>query len=415
MNTSNSGQAGPGGSPSAVVPVLDAPEVLRLLPGNVLEARYNDSPLEVLIQTAWPVRPPGIRQYIVFVWHEVGASPVDVTESIVEVLDTTSFPVDTTIPASYLQNSAVVRLSFRVHNLDPSNPTSEPSREITFTIDRDFPGIGLLEPAIYPVDPITHNYLITNPFVLMGIPETYAGRAAQDRALLYFSDMNVLPTGAPTLISPPILNTTGPIGVLVPATVFRSFPGALQIFCFYRLQDYAGNLNPQFSQVAVATLDLTGPPEIFNRPRFPQAEPHPGYYITCSTSPPMWLGVEVCVDPEPGILDGDLVTMRFQGFAQAPDQAPIADTALTLTHIWDAVADAEGFSFQILDVERVIRPLKERAAGRACFVVSRMGVTLGISAFRFVRFDRVVITSEPPTLYCWVTGNAPEPWWCGWG
>ncbi|MGY2374913.1 hypothetical protein ACW9IB_10430 [Pseudomonas sp. SDO524_S393] len=409
MKASSSGQANVGGPPSGGVLVLDAPDVIRLLPGNVLPALYNDTDLEVEIEIPWPIRPPGMRQYVVFVWHVVGANPIDVPESTIEVLDTTPFPLYATIPASYLLSSAVVELSFRVHNLDPSNPTFEPSESITFTIDREFPGVGLLAPAIYPADPITDAYLISNPFVPMQIPEAYSGRAANDRVLLYFSDMDTLPTGAPTLISPPIANATGPISVLVPADVFRSFPGALLIFCFYRLQDYAGNLNPQFSQVAQATLQLTGPPILFARPRFPQAETHHAYYITCTSQPPMWTRVQVLIDADPAFAHGDLLTMRFQGYARAPDQNPISDTALTLTHFWDAVADAGGYTFDILDVERVIRPLKDTAGGRACFVVSRGEIVVGISAFRYTRFDRVVITTDPPTLYCWIDGDAPEP------
>ncbi|WP_411706361.1 hypothetical protein [Edaphovirga cremea] len=409
MKASNSGQANVGGSSSSGVLILDAPEVIRLLPGNVLPALYNNTDLEVRINSEWPIRPPGMRQFVVFVWRVVDESPIEVTESIIEVLDTTPFPIDAFIPASYLLSSAVVELSFHVHNLSPDNPTFEPSESVTFTIDRDFPGSGLLQPAIYPADPITSPYLISNPFVQMNIPETYSGRAANDQVLLYFSGINVPPTGPPTLISPPISSATGLINVLVPADVFRSFPGALLIFCFYRLRDYVGNLNPQFSQVAQATLDLAGPPVRFVRPRFPQAELHSAYYITCSSNPPMWTSVEVRIDPDPAFSHGDLLTMRFQGYASAPDQNPIADTALTLTHFWDAVADAAGYSFKILDVERVIRPLKDTAGGRACFVVSRGATTLGISAFRYARFDRVVITTQPPTLYCWIGGNAPEP------
>ncbi|OPA90002.1 hypothetical protein BFW86_12600 [Pseudomonas fluorescens] len=408
MNTSNSNKANLGKTGSSGVTVLAEPKVIQLLPGNVLPAMYNDSDLEVEITSPWPIRPPGMKQYVVFIWHVVGAGPVDVTEEIVEVLDTTPFPITAFIPASYLQSSAVVDLSFRVHNTHPDNPTFEPSSSVQFTIDRDAPGAGLLAPAIYPVDPIDDPYLISNPFVSMQIPQTYSGRAVDDRILLYFSPMNVLPNGPAQVTSPPIPGSTGPIHVLVPADVFRSFPGSLLIFCHYQVQDYAGNRS-QVSQVAQATLNLAGPPLIFPRPRFPQAEPHQAYYLNCSSVPPIWDEVEVRIDPDPGIHHGDLITMMFQGYARAPDREPIADTALVLTHFWDSVADATGYSFKIVDVERVIRPLKDTAGGRACFVQSRGGVTLGRSAFRYVRLDRVVPSSEPLVRYCWKGGNAPEP------
>jgi len=399
---------------------LDGPRVVRALPDGLVPAQYYFGDLEVELVMPWSFLPgAGDTHYVVFEWNDLGASPVDVSPPL-ELdgpLTVDDFPYATSIPQAFLLRSATVELSFRIHIDSPTNPMFDRSQITTLRIDRDAPGVGEeLAPAIFPVDPITTDYLDLNPLVPMQIPGGYRGRESGDEILLYFSMTNTLPTGAPTLISPPQVSATGPIFVDVPHTVFRNFPGALFIFCFYRLRDRAGNLNPQFSEVAQAGLSVGVPSPTYLRPRFPQVDSdpinNPNRWMTCACIPRLWEGVEIRIDqgssPSPIIQDGDLVTMRFQGYRQAPDVDPLPGIVETQTHVWDGVADAAGYSFLIDDVERLIRPLRNTAGGEASYMVSRAGSIIGRSFSRFARFDRVV-PSAPPTRYCWIDGNQPEP------
>lgn len=415
VSTTNPGQSTASGPSEPAAPlILDAPIFVDALPDGLIPARFYFADLEVDIPTPWAFLPsPGRDQHGVFEWNVRGARPTDAPAILLpNPLTAADFPLRLQIPQAFLLSSAIVDVQFRVHNRTPNSPSFDTSQTVTIRIDRDVPGGGaLLPPAIYPVDPITEPYLIANPLVPMEIPEGYLGREAGDKVLLYISEMNLLPTGTPTLVSPPLTSASGRIFVDVPSDVFRGFPGALFLFCFYRLEDPAGNVNPLFSQVARVRLQTDLPAPVYMRPQFPQSESHPNRFMTCSTQPPIWLGVEVFIPPDPNLLDGDLVTLRFQGYGQYPDVNPDPSSVETLTHFWDAVADAAGYAFWIRDVERVIRPLKESAGGEASYTVSRAGVPIGRSSSRFVPFDRVVPTSPtPPTpIYCWIGGNGPEP------
>ncbi len=415
MSTHNTGQSnanspqGPGG-----VLVLDAPIVIDALSDGLLPAQFYFTDLRVVIPRPWAFLPrPGRDQYVVFEWNVRGARPADAPPILLRnPLTEADFPYSVELPQAFLLSSAIIDLQFRVHNNTPDGPSFETSEVVTIRIDRDVPGGGaLLPPAIFPIDPITEAYLIANPLVPMEIPGAYLGREIGDEVLMYFSDMNMLPTGAPTLVSPPLTSATGRLFVDVPSEVFRRFPGALFLFCFYRLKDRAGNVNPLFSLVAQVGLQTGLPPSRYPRPSYPQSELHPNRYLTCSTQPPIWFGVEVFIAPHADILDGDLITLRFQGYGLYPDVNPDPNIVETLTHYWDGVADAAGYAFWIFDVERLIRPLKKNAGGEASYIVTRAGVNIGRSASRYVQFDRVVPTSPPPPnpIYCWIDGNGPEP------
>ncbi|MBA1292854.1 hypothetical protein G7025_05740 [Pseudomonas lurida] len=415
MNTTHAGQpsangpSGPGG-----VLVLAEPRVVDALPDGLIPAEFYFNDLCILLETPWAVLPgPGRFQYVIFEWNVRGARPVDTPPfELRGLLTDADFPIALTIPRDFLLSSAVIDLRYRVHNTRPDSPSMDTSETVTIRIDRDAPGAGeLLAPAIFPIDPITQAYLDANLMVPMEIPNGYRGREVGDKVLMYFSDMNLLPTGLPTLTSPPLTADSGRIFVDVPREVFRRYPGARWLFCFYRLQDRAGNVNPAFSLVARVGLQTDLPPIMYTRPSFPQAEAHENGYLTCTTQPPIWFGVEVYIPPDANILHGDLITLRFQGYGQYPDVNPDPNIVETLEHYWDGIADASGYNFWIRDVERLIRPLKENAGGEASYLVTRAGTDVGRSASRFVQFDRVVPVSPAPPdpIYCWIDGNGPEP------
>ena len=424
MRKSKPGQPNKGDTHSAgsgPAAILDGPRVIDALADGLVPAQFYFNDLRVELRTPWTFLPGvGDTHTVIFVWDDHSGAPVDVLPPLRldGPLTVDDFPIPALIPQAFLLNSANVDLSFRVYADYPADPGFDLSESVTIRIDRDAPGTGeVLRPAVFPVDPITDGYLNLNPLVPMQIPGGYQGREIGDEILLYFSDMNTLPAGAPTFVSAPLLSDTGPIIVDVPHTAFRSFPGASFIFCFYRLRDRAGNLNPQFSEVAQAGLQIDLPAPTYLRPDFPQAKTHVNGYMTCSNTPRIWFGVEVRISPgtapSPGpvIQHGDLITMRFQGYRQYPDVDPYPHIVEGFTHVWDGLADAQGYSFWILDVERLIRPLKENAGGEASYLVHRGGTLIGRSFSRTVQFDRVVPVSPPPPLplYCWTHGNGPEP------
>ena len=257
--TGGNGPAGPGG-----ILTLAAPIVIDALPDGLVPARFYFADLEVDIPTPWAFLPtPGRDQYLVFEWNVRGARPADGPPILLpNPMTAADFPYRVQIPQAFLLSSAIVDLRYRVHNRTPDSPSFDDSEITTIRIDREAPGGGaLLPPAIFPIDPITEAYLIANPQVPIEIPGDYLGREVGDTVLLYFSDLDLLPTGAPTLVSLPLTNASGRVFVDVPSDVFRRYPGALFLFCFYRLADRAGNVNPLFSQVARVEDWFPAPPE----------------------------------------------------------------------------------------------------------------------------------------------------------
>lgn len=208
MSTHNAGQSsangpqGPGGSLA-----IDAPIVVDALPDGLVPVQFYFSDLQLLIPTPWAFLPgPGRDQYVVFEWSVRGARPVDTPPVLLpNPMTAADFPYPMQIPQAFLLNSAIIDLTFRIHNGTPNSPSVDSSEVVTIRIDRDAPGGGaLLPPAIFPIDPITEAYLVANPLVPMEIPQGYLGREVGDQVPMYFSDMNILPTGAPTLVSAPL-------------------------------------------------------------------------------------------------------------------------------------------------------------------------------------------------------------------
>ena len=149
MSTHNAGPQGPGG-----ILAIDAPIVVDALPDGLLPAQYYFSDLQLLIPTPWAFLPgPGRDQYIVFEWSVRGARPVDTPPVLLpNPMTAADFPYPMQIPQAFLLNSAIVDLTFRIHNGTPNSPSVDTSEVVTLRIDRDAPGGGaLLAPAIFPL------------------------------------------------------------------------------------------------------------------------------------------------------------------------------------------------------------------------------------------------------------------------
>mgnify|MGYP001760136894 CR=1 FL=1 len=191
---------------------LDGPRVVRARSDGLVPAQYYFNNLECEIVTPWTFLPAaGETHYVIAVWDDHGATPVDVLPALplVGPLTPGDFPISFEIPQSFLLNSAIVDLSFRIHLDSPTSPNFDTSNPTLLRIDRDAPGVGgPLAPAIFPVDPITDAYLNSTPLVPMEVPGGYLGREVGDEILMYFSDMNTLPTGAPSVVSPPLISAT---------------------------------------------------------------------------------------------------------------------------------------------------------------------------------------------------------------
>lgn len=270
MDISNAGQSD-GGAPGLLATIA-APGVVNALPDGLIPVRFTFFPLQIDIVEPWAALPvAGFSAFVIFIWDVDGAAPTELPPiELRGPITRADFPYRVEIPESWLLSSAVVNLSFRVHNVRPDSPTFDLSDSVRITIDHDAPGRSReLDPAIFPEDPITEGYLNATPLVPIEIPDTYFDRKVGDEVLIYLSDRDALPTGAPTLISSPLPTDTGPIYVDVPRDFFRRFPGARRLYCFYRLRDRAGNLNLAFSRVAEVELLLTTPPSDLPAPQVP--------------------------------------------------------------------------------------------------------------------------------------------------
>lgn len=161
-------------------------------------------------------------------------------------------------------------------------------------------------------------------------------------------------------------------------------------------------VNQQLSPDQTVFVSLARPIK-YERPSFPQSLQHPNNFINCNTKPPLWLGIEVLVEPVPNTLRaGDRMVMTYRGYRNYPNRNPIESTAQTFSYLW--AAGDTSHSFWVRDYENLIKPLRDFAGAEASYSVFRNGIQLGSSATAYVQVDRKFATGT----YCGPNGNGPE-------
>ncbi|WP_426132806.1 hypothetical protein [Pseudomonas sp. PWP3-1b2] len=145
-------------------------------------------------------------------------------------------------------------------------------------------------------------------------------------------------------------------------------------------------VNQQLSRDQVVSVSLA-PPIKFTLPTFPDSSQNIRSFLNCETSPPVWLGIRVTVNPAPQVLlAGDEVVLSYQGFLNYPDRNPLPSTAQTFSYTWKG-SDTT-YTFLVTDYENLIRPLSVNAGASAKYSVLRNGILIGTSGIRYVQIDR---------------------------
>ncbi|NVZ71276.1 hypothetical protein HX791_19140 [Pseudomonas costantinii] len=221
--------------------------------------------------TPWQFLPQvGENDWITFTWQVLGSVPFELDPiELPGPIAAGVFPYSVFIPQAYFLNNAVVNLSYRINNLDKDSLVFETSAVTTITIDRAAPGAGgILDAARFLDDPITEFILSSNPTVGIEVPGSYLDRKAGDTVLGYLSSTNSPPT-RPENHKQTFTAITGPMIVNVPVAEIRKFSGFPILYFFYRIQDRAGNISPQYSLVTSTRLVLTAPVANLSTPEVP--------------------------------------------------------------------------------------------------------------------------------------------------
>ncbi|PIB42298.1 hypothetical protein AOA59_23420 [Pseudomonas sp. 2822-15] len=252
-------------------PTLTALTVEGRLPSGVIPTALLYQPLKVFLDTPWTLLPQlGESDFFVVVWEVEGNVPFPLpARELVGPITAKDFPLELSIPASYLLNNARVRIYYRIHNLYEDAQVFEFSHPVDIIIDRRPPAENeVLKAPWFVDDDITESDATDNATFDVVVPGDYSGRAALDKIYLYLMDTNAFPVGLPILIET-FAATTGAMVLKVPAAEIRKFAGTSPLYACYKVMDEAGNITPQFSLFGSTKLSLEALPADLPVPTVP--------------------------------------------------------------------------------------------------------------------------------------------------
>lgn len=244
------------------------------LSDGVIPIKYLFDDLRVKLTEPWTeLAGENESDFLIPTYHARGSVPIELEPiELRGPITARQFPIEIKIPQAYFLNSAVVDLSYRVHNLFPDTEVFETSFVTTIIIDRVAPGGGeVLKAARFLLDPITEFDLDNSTSIDVEVPGDYLDRKAGDTVLGYLNTHGTQPTG-PAFPMQSFAATSGPMLVNIPVAEIRKFAGAAVLYFFYRLRDRAGNLSAQYSLVASTRLILNAPPAKLSPPEIPAYE-----------------------------------------------------------------------------------------------------------------------------------------------
>ena len=182
------------------------------MPSGVIPTALLYQPLKVFLDTPWTLLPQlGESDFFVVVWEVAGNVPFPLPAlELVGPITADDFPLERSIPASYLLNNARVRIYYRIHNLYEDAQVFEFSHPVDIIIDRRPPAENeVLKAPWFADDDITESDATDNATFDVVVPGDYSGRAALDKIYLYLMGTNAFPVGLPILMRnlqpPPVL------------------------------------------------------------------------------------------------------------------------------------------------------------------------------------------------------------------
>lgn len=252
-------------------PTLPALRVEGRLPSGVIPTAFLYQPLKVFLDTPWTLLPQlGESDFFVVVWEVAGNVPFPLpARELVGPITARDFPLELSIPASYLLNNARVRIYYRIHNLYEDAQVFEFSHPVDIIIDRRPPAESeVLKAPWFADDDITESDATDNATFDVVVPGDYSGRAALDKIYLHIMGTNAFPVGLPILIKE-FAATTDAMVLKVPVAEIRKYAGTSTLYACYKVMDEAGNITPQFSLFGSTKLSLEALPADLPVPTVP--------------------------------------------------------------------------------------------------------------------------------------------------
>jgi hypothetical protein len=163
----------------------------------------------------------------------------------------------------------------------------------------------------------------------------------------------------------------------------------------YETRNFLGNPAPSLPRKL--TIDHMPVVRDLTPVEFPAATPHG--YLNCSTSPPIWSGIEIKVPPLPVFTQaGDKCVVEWFGYLSPNGSGdPIDRTYKSLTK--DPLAEQEiinGYSTVVGPFVPHIEPMINRASAVAHYSIYRGSKLIAVSKQKMVKIDRIVTGEIDP-------------------
>jgi hypothetical protein len=114
-------------------------------------------------------------------------------------------------------------------------------------------------------------------------------------------------------------------------------------------------------------------------------------YLNCKSVPPMWQEVRVHIPPQPGKFQrDDECFLDWESFRSLNGIGAIPNTSTRFTKWLTEQEAANGFTFVLMQYDRLIRPIEGLGSALVSYSLYRNNVPMGKSAVGLVKIDRVI-------------------------
>jgi len=164
----------------------------------------------------------------------------------------------------------------------------------------------------------------------------------------------------------------------------------------YQARNFLGNVSNSAPRKLTIDRSITWKlPEV----GFPAANTHG--YLSCSSNPPIWAGVEVKVPPLPVFCAvNDICSVEWVGYLSLNGSgAPIISTYKRINKVLLTEAEIKnGFSVRIEPFIPHLEPMQNNASALAGYSIYRGTQLKGVSDKGLVKIDRTIPGDEPGTI-----------------
>lgn len=114
-------------------------------------------------------------------------------------------------------------------------------------------------------------------------------------------------------------------------------------------------------------------------------------YFNCESDPPMWEEIRVCIPPQAGKFErDDECFLDWKCFRTLNGIDAIPNTSTRFTKRLTEQEAANGFSFVLMQYDRLIRPIEGIGSAIVTYTLYRNNVPVGKSAKGLVKIDRII-------------------------